>query len=201
MADGLSRALDYRTLHVCVDMQRIFSAQGIWPTPWMDRVLPIVTALAERHPARTIFTRFITPERADQMPGTWRLYYEKWRAATGEHVDPAMLELMPGLARLVPPAQVIDKMRYSAFFESALLSTLIQRKINSLVITGSETDVCVAATVIDAVDLGFRVILVRDAVCSSSDEGHDAALEVYHRRFSEQIETADCETVLAAWGK
>jgi nicotinamidase-related amidase len=67
--------------------------------------------------------------------------------------------------------------------------------------TGSETDVCVAATVIDAVDLGFRVILIRDAVCSTSDEGHDAALEVYHRRFSEQIETADCETVLAAWGK
>jgi nicotinamidase-related amidase len=29
----------------------------------------------------------------------------------------------------------------------------------------------VLATVLDAVDIGYRVIVVRDAVCSSSDEG------------------------------
>jgi nicotinamidase-related amidase len=43
------------------------------------------------------------------------------------------------------------------------------------------------------------VILVRDGVCSSSDEGHDALLELYHRRFSAQIETADAETILSRW--
>ena len=37
---------------------------------------------------------------------------------------------------------------------------------------------CVLATVIGAVDHGYRVIVVvTDAVCSSSDEGHDAMLE------------------------
>jgi nicotinamidase-related amidase len=50
-----------------------------------------------------------------------------------------------------------------------------------------------------AVDLGYRVILVRDGVCSSSDEGHDALLAVFHHRYSEQIETADAETVLSLW--
>jgi len=50
-----------------------------------------------------------------------------------------------------------------------------------------------------AVDHGYRVILVRDGVCSSSDEGHDALLQLYHRRFSTQIETADAETVLSRW--
>ncbi len=49
------------------------------------------------------------------------------------------------------------------------------------------------ATVLGAVDLGYRVIVVRDAICSSSDEGHDALLKVYHRRYSEQIETASAE--------
>ena len=58
-----------RTVHPCVDMQRIFWAEGPWPTPWMDRVLPVVAALANRHPERTVFTRFIPPERPDQMPG------------------------------------------------------------------------------------------------------------------------------------
>lgn len=68
-----------------------------------------------------------------------------------------------------------------------------------MIVTGSETDVCVLATVLDAVDLGYRVIVVRDAVCSSSDEGHEALLELYHRRYSEQIETADAEQILSRW--
>ena len=29
-------------------MQLIFSVDGVWPTPWMDRLLPIVATLAER---------------------------------------------------------------------------------------------------------------------------------------------------------
>jgi hypothetical protein len=43
------------------------------------------------------------------------------------------------------------------------------------------------------------VIVVRNAVCSSSDEGHDMLMHLYHARFTEQIETADAETVLARW--
>ena len=66
-------------------------------------------------------------------------------------------------------------------------------------ISGSETDVCVLATVLAAVDLGYRVIVVRDAVCSSSDEGHDMLMRLYHTRFSEQIETADAATILSRW--
>ena len=54
------------------------------------------------------------------------------------------------------------------------------------------------ASVLSAVDLGYRVIVVRDAVCSSSDEGHDMLVGLYHTRFSEQIEPADAETILSA---
>jgi nicotinamidase-related amidase len=52
---------------------------------------------------------------------------------------------------------------------------------------------------IGAVDLGYRVVVVKDAICSSSDEGHDALLQVYRRRYSEQIETVDAEAVLSRW--
>ncbi|GAB9139429.1 hypothetical protein BDS110ZK25_27740 [Bradyrhizobium diazoefficiens] len=38
----------------------------------------------------------------------------------------------------------------------------------------AETDVCALSTVLSAVDLGFRVVIVEDALCSSSDVGHDA---------------------------
>ena len=37
-----------RSVHLCVDMQRTFSAEGPWPAPWMDRVLPVAAALAKK---------------------------------------------------------------------------------------------------------------------------------------------------------
>jgi len=67
----LSFPLTERSVHLCVDMQRIFSAEGLWPAPWMNRVLPVVVELASRHPERAVFTRFIPPECPDQMPGMW----------------------------------------------------------------------------------------------------------------------------------
>ena len=53
-------------VHLCVDMQRIFSRGGIWETPWMERVLPTITAIVARCPERTVFTRFVTPASAEQ---------------------------------------------------------------------------------------------------------------------------------------
>jgi nicotinamidase-related amidase len=57
----------------------------------------------------------------------------------------------------------------------------------------------VLATVLHAVDIGYRVIVVRDAICSSSDEGHEMLMRLYHTRYTEQIETADAETILGRW--
>jgi nicotinamidase-related amidase len=188
-----------KTVHLCVDMQRLFSEDGPWPTPWMARVLPVIAQIVQGHPERTVFSRFITPVDAREMPGMWQRYYTRWRIATQACVNPGLLELMPELRRYSPPATVIDKTRYSAFSGSALWRHLQDRDADGLIITGSETDVCVLATVLSAVDLGYRVILVRDALCSSSDEGHDALMKMYHSRFSEQIETADAETVLSNW--
>jgi nicotinamidase-related amidase len=191
--------LTERSVHLCVDVQRIFSAEGPWPTPWMERVLPIIVTLASRHPERTVFTRFIPPERPEQMPGMWQAYYQRWRTATREFVDVGLLELMPPLSTLCPPATVINKTRYSGFAEPQLLAHLQERQADALIISGSETDVCVLATVLAAVDLGYRVIVARDALCSSSDEGHDMLMRLYQTRFTEQIETADAEMILSQW--
>ena len=59
-----------RTAHICVDMQNVFAEETPWHTPWMGRVLPVVTRIAELHPPRTVFTRFIPPQRPDGMPGS-----------------------------------------------------------------------------------------------------------------------------------
>jgi nicotinamidase-related amidase len=191
--------LTERSVHLCLDMQNLFAPGGPWSTPWMPRVLPVIETLATRFPERTVFTRFITPQRPEDMPGMWQRYYQRWRVTTRECVAPDQLELVPSLRCFVPPAAVIDKTRYSAFAEAELSTHLDARRADALIVSGSETDVCILATVLDAVDLGYRVIVVEDGVCSSSDEGHDALMTLYGRRFSEQIEMAKAEEVLALW--
>ena len=50
-----------------------------------------------------------------------------------------------------------------------------------------------------AIDWGFRIILVTDALCSSADETHDAMMNVYMNRFGEQGETVTTQTLLDSW--
>jgi nicotinamidase-related amidase len=195
----LTREVPPQAVHLCIDMQQIFSGDGPWPTPWMERVLPNVEELVGRAPGQTIFTRFMTPRRASDMPGTWARYYEKWHETTREQIDPRLLDLMPQLERFVPPAAIIDKMVYSAFADGKLVAELRHRRCDTLIMSGSETDVCVLSSALAAVDQGYRVILVSDAMCSSSDESHDALLDLYRRRFEIQIEIADTEAVIARW--
>ena len=51
---------------------------------------------------------------------------------------------------------------------------------------------------LDAVDHGYRVVVVADAVCSVSDEAHESLLALYGNRFGQQIEVAGSEEILAA---
>ena len=200
MSNGLRFGpLGPHTAHLCVDMQTIFAERTDWHLPWLERVLPTVLRIAEARPEQTIFTRFVPPDRPEDMPGSWRRYYERWRHMTRQEMDPHMIELVPELAKLVPPATVIDKHRYSPFTEPGLLKLLKEREVDSLVITGAETDVCVLAAVLGAVDHGFRVVLATDALCSAVDRTHDALLDLYHQRFSQQIETAEASQILAEW--
>ena len=106
---------------------------------------------------------------------------------------------MPSLARFVPPANVLDKRVYSPWTEGQLDTMLNGSRIDTLIITGGETDVCVLATVLGAIDRGFRAVLVTDAICSSADPTHDALMELYHSRFTEQVETVPIGEVLENW--
>lgn len=195
----LKRPPGPNTVHLCIDMQRLFAEGGPWPTPWMHRVLPTVVTLAARAPERTIFTRFIPPVSPEDAQGVWRDYYTKWRNVTRGTMDLALLRLVPELERFAPPAAVIDKPVYSAFSPPSLHSYLREKHVDTLLITGSETDVCVLATVLDAVDFGYRVIVLKDGLCSSSDEAHEASLRLYTHRFDIQIELALTEEILDVW--
>lgn len=188
-------------VHICVDMQRVFGPGYPWSVPWLERILPNVAAICGHNPARTVFTRFLPPARPEDAAGSWRRYYRKWDCLTLDRINPEALELLPALARYAPPAQIIDKSVYSPWLTPALDQLLRRGKVDTILLTGGETDICVLATALGAIDRGFRLVLVRDALCSSSDHTHDALMDLYYTRFDTQIEVASTLEVLEQWGR
>ncbi|WP_369539501.1 cysteine hydrolase family protein [Bradyrhizobium japonicum] len=186
-------------VHLCVDMQRMFAGGTDWTMPWLPRILPNIVAITSAHPERTIFTRFIPAQSSGQGVGMWRRYYERWSSMTIDNLGPEMVDLVPELARFVPPARTFDKFVYSPWIGSALHAQLGEADVKTVIVTGGETDVCVLATVLGAVDWGFRVILVADALCSSADETHDSMMNIYMNRFGQQVECVATETLLNNW--
>jgi nicotinamidase-related amidase len=57
----------------------------------------------------------------------------------------------------------------------------------------------VLASVLGAVDPGFRVVIVEDALCSSLDAGHDALMTLYRNRFTEQIDLVKVDDLKSLW--
>ncbi|MDZ4690949.1 isochorismatase family cysteine hydrolase [Terricaulis sp.] len=191
--------LSASTVHLCIDMQCLFAEATEWQTPWMKRVLPNVEALVSADPSKTIFSRFIPAAHPGEGRGAWARYWRRWSSMTRDHLPDQMIELVPELARFAPPATIIDKKYYSPWIDTALDIELKRLDADTLIISGGETDVCVLAAVLGAVDRGYRVVIASDALCSSSDQTHDALMMLYHQRYTEQVETVSTKALIAAW--
>lgn len=199
MADDLKSAVSDRAIHLCVDMQRLFAEDTAWRTPWMNRVAPKVVEICASHPDRNWFTRFIPAKSPGDGDDVWREYWRKWRSMTLEQIGWDMVDLIEDLQPYAARGRVFDKRVYSPWLGPDLAAAIREEEIDTLIITGAETDVCVLATVLGGVDRGLRIIVVTDALCSSSDESHDALIGLYARRYSAQIETVDTAALLAGW--
>lgn len=184
--------------HLCVDVQRMFIEDTPWHVAWMGRVLPQIVEVSSRHAERTMFTRFMPPPTAEAAVGAWKDYYRKWGMMTGEHLPAELLQLEPALCAFNPPARVFDKATYSPWIDGRLARYFRQEHVTSLVVTGGETDVCVLATILGAIDLGFKVVILSDAICSGADETHDAVVDLLAERFSVQLRLMTTENFLSS---
>lgn len=144
-----------------------------------------------------------------------------WAVPSAEHPSPARLEFLgPQVAeayrrsggpgeprdRPAPAAQVatgdlvVEKSAASAFFpgHSPLAGLLDERGIDTVVVCGLVTNVCVEATVRDASTLGYRPILVADASATTTDAVHNATLHTVYRSFGDVRTTAEVLALVAA---
>lgn len=85
---------------------------------------------------------------------------------------------------------VIDKNASSPFNGTGIDQLLRNLQLDTLVVTGMATDMCVETTVRDAADRGYNVIVVEDAVATFFEEHHIAALSAMARVYA-QVWTTD----------
>lgn len=91
---------------------------------------------------------------------------------------------------------VVDKNRYSAFYGTGLEPILTSLGIDSLVMCGVTTNMCVETSARDASQRDYRVFVVSDATGELEKSRHDMALATLGFGFGWVVESAE---VLKAW--
>ena len=82
---------------------------------------------------------------------------------------------------------VVTKQYASAFFGTSLASTLAAARIDTLIICGLSTSGCVRASALDALQHGFRPLVVADAVSDRDPRPHEAALFDLQAKYADVI--------------
>lgn len=135
------------------------------------RIVPILDEFRRRN-RPVIYTRYCFSERAAR--------YDTFAAKRGKNIA-RFIDGAPG-TRIVEPLTprddelVIDKVHASAFYATALLSSLIRLRVDSVVIAGVSTSGCVRATAVDAQSNNFKVTVVSDGVADRISASHKASL-------------------------
>lgn len=83
----------------------------------------------------------------------------------------------------LPEELVLHKTSSGPLNSTKLDQTLRNMGVETLIVTGLTTDVCVTQTARETADRGFRVIVVEDACTTLSEEMHRAALQAFSLAF------------------
>ncbi|MCD2137471.1 cysteine hydrolase family protein [Salinicoccus halitifaciens] len=82
----------------------------------------------------------------------------------------------------------LDKTRYSAFSGTRLHQLLQERRVDTVVLTGVVTDICIMHTAVDAYNLGYDIIVPESCVASFNPEAHTESLKHFQNSLGAVIE-------------
>jgi len=174
-----------RLAHVVIDLQNGYMEEGApLEVPMARAIVPAVNRLSAAVRAAggtNIFIRYtMYPDAVDD----WSTWHREHNAPAGLEGTLATFspgahhwQLWPGLD--VGEGDLIaEKQRFSAFTPgtSDLEGILRARGIDTLIITGTMTNVCCESTARDAMQRNYRVLFASDATAAWSDEAHNASL-------------------------
>jgi nicotinamidase-related amidase len=175
---------------VLIDLQNVFAhPPSPWAAPGWAAALAGVRRLLPAFPGRTVFTRYVAPQRPE---GAWRAYFEAWPFAQVPPDDPlyAIVDELAGDAAGAPTVTATTFGKWGRELDAATGGAA------DLVLAGVSTDCCVLSTALAAADAGRRVLVVADACAGASDADHARALDVM-RLYGPLVEVTTVEAVLA----
>lgn len=99
-----------------------------------------------------------------------------------------------------PGDLVIKKDKPSAFFGTPLVSYLVERGIDSLLVTGCTTSGCVRASVIDGFSYNYRIAVVEQAVFDRGEVTHKVNLFDMNSKYADVIDVGAALAYLRGCG-
>jgi len=167
-----------KTALLVIDMQNFFS---ILSQPIVGNVISLIDACRANN-VEIFFTRHghRNPRKDGGMLGNWWQDLILYGSAEWELIN----ELT-----VYPRDTIVDKNRYSAFFNTDLDKDLKAHGVEDLVICGVMTNCCCETTARDAFVRDYRVFFVADATAAANEELHVASLKNLAYGFAYIIDT------------
>lgn len=159
-----------RSAVIVVDMVNDFcSPGGAMVLPNADRLYEPIRRLTDGFRASGRLVVWIRDEHPDESDLEFRKRaVHCLRGSWGS-------ELVPELAP-APGDQVLTKSRFSAFFGTDLDAILRRAGIQTVLLCGVVTNICVRSTAHDAFFLGYDVVVAKDACAGTADREQDSSL-------------------------
>jgi nicotinamidase/pyrazinamidase len=148
-----------------VDVQNDFCPGGALPVAEGDRIVPVLNRwidAARRGRALVVASRDWHPHNHisfRERGGPWPVHCVQDTPGAAFHPD----LLLPADALILSKGTAADKDNYSPFEGTHLAETLRRRGVRRIWVGGLAQDVCVRATVLDALAAGFEVHVILDA--------------------------------------
>jgi ureidoacrylate peracid hydrolase len=187
-----------RTALIVVDLQNGFMAPGaVCELPLAREIVPNVNRLAAATRAAGGMVVFLHQTFRPEDLVSWSTFFDHFSTPGRKQ---ALLEAFtPGSeGHALWPALVVDKddvlvnkNRFGAFVpgSSNLHEILQQHGIDTLIITGTATNVCCESTARDAMMMNYKVFFVADGNATFADAEHNATLNAMAHGFCDVIET------------
>jgi ureidoacrylate peracid hydrolase len=196
-----------QTAHIVVDLQNGFMAQGqVAETPMARTIVPNVNRISAALRAAggaVVYTQHTADAEAIR---TWSVFFEHFcgperRARMIEAFTPGSHghALWPELD-VAREDLVVLKRRFGAFVpgSSDLHARLQERGIDTLIISGTLSQVCCEATARDAMMMNYKVFFITDACATLTDAEHGGTLSAMAHTFCDVRDTQSMLGLIAA---
>ena len=134
-----------------------------------------------------VFTRFTPPINWKGEKDSWYTYYRINEDITPGRLGTEPLGIIDNFMSYISDSIVVSREKSASVFLAGSFHSKIKKKsAKILIFTGIETDYCVLSSVLDAIHLGYYVVVVTDACASSKKQGQKHAMGIFSR-FPEQL--------------